>query len=579
MVQNVLSSMLADLYGQESALDLADRIERLAGKYPAPPVFPAESVLTEENLLLITYADSLRQSDQPPLQTLARFHDEFCRDLISLVHLLPFFPYSSDDGFSVIDYRQVNPSLGDWSDVRQLAQRVGLCFDLVINHASAHSEAFQRFLAGDPAYQGFFLTADPHADTSTVLRPRTSPLLTPFDSPSGTKHVWTTFSADQVDWNFQNPEVLLEFLDILFFYVSQGACIIRLDAIAYLWKQLGTSCAHLPQTHLVVRILRLVLDTFFPHVLVLTETNVPHPQNVSYFGDGSNEAHLVYNFPLPPLLLYALTASDASYLTQYARQMRPPSQNTAFLNFTASHDGIGVRPAAGRLTPDEFQTLVDLAARHGGHVSSKADQTGRPIPYELNINYFDAINDPNVSADPDIEIRRFLCSQSVALVLAGVPVIYIHSLLGSRNWTDGPGQTGQPRSINREKLDYRALSDELNDPRSLRGRLFPRYAHMIRTRRRVKAFHPNAPQTILDLSNACFAVLRHSLDHEQTILALHNVTGDDLLLEIPLAAIHGKRGGEFVDLLSQHAFRCNEDGALRVRLAPWDFAWLERTEE
>src|SRR5690606_35016656 len=108
-------------------------------------------------------------------------------------------------------------------------------------------------------------------------------------------------SADQVDLNFKNPAVLLATTRALLFYVEHGAKFIRLDAIAYLWKEIGTPCIHLPQTHQVIQLMRAVLDEVAPDVRLITETNVPHPDNISYFGAGTNEAQLVYNFALPPL--------------------------------------------------------------------------------------------------------------------------------------------------------------------------------------------------------------------------------------------------------------------------------------
>ena len=131
--------------------------------------------------------------------------------------------------------------------------------------------------------------------------------------------------------NFKNPDVLLALLDALLFYVARGARFIRLDAIAYLWKRIGTSCIHLPQTHAVIQFWRAVLDEVAPHVLLITETNVPHADNVSYFGDGTNEAQLVYNFALPPLVLHALLRGDATHLTRWAQSLTLPSDRSHVL--------------------------------------------------------------------------------------------------------------------------------------------------------------------------------------------------------------------------------------------------------
>ncbi|MBN1846492.1 MAG: sugar phosphorylase [Sedimentisphaerales bacterium] len=537
--------ILGRLYGPKRAPDIARRLERLldryagltpaarrrsipkggAGQGPVCETGAAPECFSEKDALLITYADSLRDEGTAPLQALERFCRAQLQDVIRIIHLLPFFPYSSDDGFSVTDYRRVNPACGDWPDVARLAERFDLCFDLVLNHASAASGYFQGFLAGDEAYRDFFIRLDPQVDTSSVLRPRTSPLRHRFDAAGGPVWCWTTFSADQIDLNYANPAVLLEFIDILLFYVSRGARVIRLDAIAYLWKQAQTSCAHLPQTHAVVQLLRDLLDRVAPDVCLLTETNVPHRDNISYFGDGTNEAQVVYNFPLPPLVLHTIAAGDATCLTRWAAGLEPPSQRTTFLNFTASHDGIGVRPAADILSAEQFRNLIALAARHGGRVSVKHDQQGNAIPYELNINYFDALNNPNEPADPEIEVRRFLLSQSIALVLRGIPAIYIHSLLGSRGWPEGARRTGQARTINRQPLDLWQVEEQLRQETSLPSRIFYRYRHVLQQRQSQPAFHPNAGQQILDWGSALFVVRRISRDGAESVLAIHNVTG------------------------------------------------------
>ncbi|MCP4711978.1 MAG: sugar phosphorylase, partial [Planctomycetes bacterium] len=401
-----------------------------------------------------------------------------------------------------------------------------------------------------------------------------------FESAGGPKWVWTTFSRDQVDLNFQNPDVLIEMLDVLLFYVERGARVIRLDAIAYLWKEIGASCAHLPQTHTVVKLLRDILDIVAPYVLLLSETNVPHTQNISYFGDGWDEAQIVYNFPLPPLVLYTITAGSAAHLTRWAQTLKPVSARTTFLNFTASHDGIGVRPATDICSADEFQVLIDLAGRHGGTVSNKNDQNGNPIPYELNINYFDALNNPNAAADAETEIDRFLVSQSIPLVLMGMPAIYIHSLLGSRGWPEGVRQTGHPRTINREKLDLDQVLEQLHPHTgqthlSRRAVVFQRYGEMIKIRRGQKAFHPHASQKVLDLGDPFFAVIRTAVDKTETIFAIHNITSEPQTCTIYTSLAGFPNNIPAEDLFSGETLKSADNGSIQLKLPPYRFMWIK----
>ncbi|NDJ61923.1 MAG: sugar phosphorylase, partial [Chloroflexi bacterium] len=449
MRQRLIDKLLL-LYGAARAEAVYQQLIEVIGKEVTPP--PNDLHLSERDVILIAYGDHVRRDGQAPLATLRDVLRDTIGSSINSLHILPFFPYSSDDGFSVIDYYAVNPDLGTWDDIAALGSDFRLMFDAVFNHMSAQSAWFQAFLRGEAPYKDWFVVVDPTTDLSMVTRPRALPLLTPFQTADGEKHLWTTFSADQVDLNFANPDVLLEMIRVLLFYVEQGADLIRLDAIAFLWKQPGTTSIHLPETHAAIQVMRDVLDVVAPHVILITETNVPHDENISYFGDGTNEAQMVYQFSLPPLVLHTFHTGDSTALTQWAKTIQRSSDRTTFFNFTASHDGIGMRPATGLLTQAQIDALVQLATDHGGRVSYRATPDGGQSPYELNITYFDAITDPQITAtDPDLAVRRFIASQAIMLAMVGVPGVYFHSLYGSRNFNAGAEQSGHNRTINREK--------------------------------------------------------------------------------------------------------------------------------
>ncbi len=469
---------------------------------------PADALWSERDTLLITYGDQIRGPGARPLELLERWlRSEGLEQAFSLVHLLPFFPYSSDDGFSVIDYRQVDPALGNWDDVSRLAETFDLMFDLVLNHVSQRSDWFQGYLHGDPRFADWFIEADPADDLSQVVRPRSLPLLTRVETTRGPRHVWTTFSPDQIDLNYRTPDVLAEMIDILLLYVEKGARIIRLDAIAYLWKELGTSCIHLPQTHEIVKLMRTVLDACAGGTLLLTETNVPHQENISYFGHG-DEAHMVYQFSLPPLLLDGLLHGDATFLRGWLADLEPPAPATTFLNFTASHDGIGVRPLEGIVPPARFDALVTEVRGRGGMVSTRRQPDGSDSPYELNITYLDAVRDREAKGFRQ-QLQPFLTSQAVMLALRGIPAVYFHSLVGTPNDLEGVRQSGQPRRINRHKYDWDELERALESDNAAQGWLFRQYRHMLQVRRSQPAFHPDAGQRVVELASpAVLAVVR-----------------------------------------------------------------------
>ena len=473
-----LLDKLQRIYGQEAGQATFDKLRGLLTDSSVAQ--QDELAISEKDIMLITYGDIVYSDDQAKLETLHHFLRDSVFPNINSVHILPFFPYSSDDGFSVIDYYAVDEELGDWSHIQAMKDDFRLMFDAVFNHISAKSDWFKKYLAGEKPYDAYFVEVEPDTDLSAVVRPRALPLLSPFETSHGLKHVWTTFSDDQIDLNYANPDVLLAMIEVMLFYVENGSEFIRLDAIAFIWKVIGTSCIHLEETHLIIQAMRDVLDIVAPGTVLITETNVPHEENISYFGNGHNEAQLVYQFPLPPLVLHTLTSGDSQALTQWANSLESDQERTTFFNFTSSHDGIGMRPATGLLTQDEIDTLVQLATEHGGNVSYKNNSDGTQSPYELNITYFDAITNPKITAkDPEYAVDRFMVSQAIMLVLQGVPGIYFHCLFGSQNWSEGVEQTGRFRTINREKLSVERLSTELETDQHLRNRVFSRYMHLI----------------------------------------------------------------------------------------------------
>ena len=572
--RSTLRRYLGDLYPQANTAELQQELERRLTLHAKELAILSQhsSRLSYKDVLLIVYPDQIQQEDASPLDTLRAFMTEYLQEVISGIHVLPFFPYSSDDGFSIIDFRTVDPRLGKWEDVRALASNFRLMVDLVINHISSQSGWFQSFMQGVEPYSNYFIRMHPSTDLSLVVRPRDLPLLTPFDTEHGQEYVWTTFSPDQVDLNFKNPAVLFEILEVLLLYIRNGAQIIRLDAIAFLWKEPGTASIHLVQTHTVVKLLHLILAAVAPWVHLITETNVPHAENLSYFGDGNDEAHLVYQFALPPLTLHTLLSGDATQLTRWAAENSLPSRTTTFLNFLASHDGIGLRPAQDILPPDSIERLVAWTTARKGYISSRQVAGQQIEPYELNITYFDALApEVNVTQPSSLWIDRYLCSQAIMLALQGIPGIYFHSLIGGRNNLMGVERTGQKRSINREKFQLDALRQALNNPAVYTAQVFSRYCTLLNARKSHSAFDPYGRQDVLDLNPCVFAVLRASPFDESQVLCLHNISSNAVVLEISHGLIPTSRG---LDLL------CNERvDTGSIRLQPYQHRWIDLDEK
>lgn len=571
------------IYGREVRDDITRQIDRLVKVHEAhstPEMRAAEKAFdpkerfTERDAVLITYGDLVVSKSRAPLRTLSDFAFVLFRGLVTTVHVLPFFPSSSDRGFSIISYEEVDPKLGGWDEISEIGRRFRLMFDGVFNHISSRSRRFQRFLAGDPDFADFFRVFSSrtaiHPDhLRLILRPRSSDLLSDFATVEGIRWVWTTFSRDQIDLNFHNPRVLLTVLEILLYYVRRGADLIRMDAVTYIWHELGTSCAHLEEGHQVVKLCRDVLDAAAPHVGLVTETNVPHADNITYFGDGSDEAQMVYNFALPPLVLHSFVTASAEAISRWAAAVTPPSETTAFFNFLDSHDGIGLLGARGILTPAEIDALCYHVRARGGLVSMRSAGDGTPSPYELNITWWSALNDDGSGEPVETQVDRFIASRAIALVLSGVPGIYLPSFFGSKNDLDAVKRDGQARSINRTALMEEWLFSQFSDPMSIPSRIASRLIDLLEKRSSEPAFHPNAPQEILTLDRRVLAVLRTARGGGSQVLSVINLSSEPVTVEGP--ALQGDRPA--TDLLSDTVLRPSR-GRIRMTLSPYQVLWL-----
>ncbi len=522
---------------------------------------------SQQDVVMITYGDSLLKPNEKPLVTLKHFMDNYLGDTVNSVHILPFFPYSSDDGFSVIDYSSVNESLGGWDEIQAIAKDRRLMSDLVINHCSSRSAWFDNFIKGEGIGHDFFYTASPEDDLSAVVRPRTSDLLRKTETGKGTQHVWCTFSHDQVDFDFRNPEVLKSFVDIIRLYLDRGVKIFRFDAVAFLWKKLNSSSINLPETHEVIRLLRTLLEHAEADAVIITETNIPNTQNLTYFGN-ANEAHAIYNFSLPPLLINSLVTGNCLYLKRWLMSM-PPSQNgTTYFNFIASHDGIGLRPAEGLLNDYELTTLVETMQSFGGKVSWRSTALGQQKAYEINIALFDALQGTTKGAD-SFGLERFICAHAVMFALEGIPGVYIHSLLGTQNDYEKVANTQQNRSINRHRWDYQELEENLADKSDHHAIVLASLKELLDIRIKQPAFHPNATQFTLHLGLQLFGFWRQSLDRKQSIFCINNITDHDM--ELSIQELNLIMTDNWIELISGEPLDMQQE---LIVLSPYQTVWI-----
>ena len=574
------------LYGKTVAASYMPELERILEVYYAhklqelidseKKLQPAER-FTEKDVILITYGDLVHSDKFPPLKTLTKFCDDYLEGTINTIHILPFFPYSSDRGFSIIDFETVDTHLGTWEEIEDLQDRYQLMFDGVINHVSSKSRWFQEFLNGNPEYWDFFINFSSRDELSVeqknmIFRPRTSDLLTEFNTINGPMYVWTTFSRDQIDLNYTNPDVLMKVLEILLLYVRRGADIIRLDAVTYLWVEPGTTCVHLEQTHEIIRLFRDILNTVAPGVALITETNVPHAENISYFGNGRDEAQMVYNFALPPLVLYTFYTEDTTVISWWVRELRTPSNTTTFFNFLDSHDGIGLMAVKDILPKEDVDFIIKKAQEYGGLVSFKTAEDGTEIPYEINTTWFSALNQEDSGEDIAFQVKRLVASRVIGLVIKGVPGIYLHSLIGTHNDIEAVLKTESKRAINRTVIDERSILETLKDPLSKISRINRELGRLIAIRTRQRAFHPNGNQRVLMISPDIFSVYRISPDEDQHILTLTNVTNKVCKIEVPLSELSIYET-HWYDIVSEMEWMA-ENQKLYITMQPYDVIWL-----
>ncbi|HCA7077771.1 TPA: sugar phosphorylase [Citrobacter sedlakii] len=515
----------------------------------------------ESDVVLITYADQFHSEKEKPLPTFNRFYSRWLASIFSHVHLLPFYPWSSDDGFSVIDYYKVAEETGDWQDIAALNTSCQLMFDFVCNHMSAKSEWFAHYLQQTPGFEQFFIEMDPQTDLSAVTRPRALPLLTPFTlKDNSVCHLWTTFSEDQIDLNYANPDVLLAMVDVLLTYLEHGADYVRLDAVGFMWKTPGTSCIHLEKTHRLIKLFRAIADDVAPGTAIITETNVPHKDNISYLGNGLDEAHMVYQFSLPPLVLHAVHRQDTRALSQWAQSLTLPSQQTTWFNFLASHDGIGLNPLRGLLPEDDILALVADLQKQGALVNWKNNPDGTRSPYEINVTYMDALSSRD--SNDSQRLAKFMLAHALLLTFPGVPAIYIQSILGSRNDYEGVEKLGYNRAINRKKYQREAIENELMAEDSLRHQVYQSLSRLVKIRRNNHAFHPESDFTISSITPAVMKIVR-AANTDEKITALFNFS--DCIQTVDAGVNSG------IDLMTETLV-----SGETLTLQPWQVMWIKK---
>ena len=521
---------------------------------------------SEKDFLLITYADSIKKNNQKNLITLNSFLKKYCKEF-SYIHILPFFPFSSDDGFAVEDYKKIKIEHGSWKDLKKITKTFDIMVDLVINHCSSKNKLFKNFLEDKNPGKDFFINSEKKFPKSNkIVRPRSSDLSKKVLVDGKNNYVWCTFGHDQVDFDFRNPNVLLYFFEIIKFYLDQDIKALRLDAVAFLWKELGTRCINLPQTHNIIRLIRLIIDRFYNKTLIITETNIPSHENLTYFGN-NNEAHCIYNFSLAPLLIHAVVSGNSFYLKKWSRGMPPAQENNSYLNFLSTHDGIGMRPVEGILPENEIQKYFNFFKKQGGLFSYRTN-AGKKSVYEVNITLLEAFKECYNGKDKFV-LERFILAHTILFSMEGIPAIYIQNYLGSKNDNAKVKKTNSFRSINRRNWNFDSLVKIFKNKSNINSKILHSLNRLMVLRKKQIAFHPNATQFTLQLGDIFFGIWRQSIDRSQSIFCISNLT--NVKQKISLLDINLISTNNWFDILSNKKIKNIGDELL---FKPYQTFWI-----
>ena len=483
-----------------------------------------KKIISEKTSMVICYGDSIFNNKQKNLiKRFQNFYNKKLNKYFNTVHFLPFYPSSSDSGFAVKDHYKIEKRLGNWANISQFSKKNNIMADIVINHSSARGLWFRNFLKEKKPGKDYFLKVNSKFDISKVIRPRDHKLLKQIDIFKKKEYLWRTFSPDQLDLNFKNPAVLLRFIKIMINLINHGVTIFRLDAIAYLWKESGTKCINLKKTHEIVKLFRIICNVLKVETIIVTETNLPEKENISYFGN-NDEANWIYNFTLPPLLIHAFLFENSFYLNKWSNNLPLTKKGNNYLNFIASHDGIGMRPIEGILGEKTIKNFFKILKKNGSKFSHRRlTDKGKKV-YEANITVYDALRKSNLDKNGKYSFERYISAHSIMISFEGVPAVYFNSLFGTSNDEAKYIITGNNRDVNRYRWNEKNIMSLLRNKQSKQSIFFTAITKLLEIRRQQKAFHPNAPRKSIDLGKKIFCFKRVSLDKKQSIISITNLT-------------------------------------------------------
>ena len=523
--------------------------------------------ISEKTTLVICYGDSVYSEKKKLIRVFQSFFQKKLKNYFNTIHFLPFYPSSSDSGFAVKDHYKVDNKLGNWLDIKNISKSSNIMADMVINHSSARGLWFKNFLKKKEPGKDYFLTVDSKFNTSKVVRPRDHKLLKKINIFKKSDYLWRTFSPDQIDLNFRNPSVLIQFIKIMIHLINNGVTIFRLDAIAYLWKENGTKCINLKQTHEIIKLLRNISNLLNIQTTIITETNLPENENLSYFGK-NDEANWIYNFSLPPLLIHAFLFENSSYLNKWSKNLPNTKNENCYLNFIASHDGIGIRPTEGLLNKKTLNNFLARLKKNGSKFSYRKVQNKVKKVYEANITVFNALKKSDYDQKGKFNLERYISAHAIMISFEGIPAIYFNSLFGTSNDEAKFIITGNNRDVNRYRWNLKNITSKLKNNESKQSIFYNKLCNLLNIRRKQKAFHPNAKRLNLNFGPKIYGFKRISKDRKQTIICITNISSQNQKIKVH------KENLKFRNLINSKTKIVNKQFLL---LDPFETIWLTNT--
>ena len=440
---------------------------------------------------------------------------------VTYLHLMPLLnprPGNSDGGYAVMDYKSVRPDLGTMKDLSELAKDlhdagISLTLDLVLNHVAKEHEWALKARQGDKKYQDYFYAypdrkvPDEYEKSLPEIFPTFAPGNFTYYEDMG-QWVWTTFNEFQWDVNWSNPNLFLEYVDIIGYLANQGTDCVRLDAIAFIWKRLGTNCQNQPEVHAITQALRAISKIVTPSLIYKAEAIVGPQDVVHYLGQGKHSgkvSDLAYHNSLMVQIWSALAARDGRLLDTALSRFAPVPTSSAWATYLRCHDDIGWAiddadaAAAGvngsghrNFCADFYGNEFEGSFARGVHFQSNP-LTGdrRTSGSAASLIGIQRAIENNDAADLNTAINRLICAYAIVFGFGGIPLLYMGDELGMLNdesYKEDPAKADDNRWIHRPKMDW-ALAESAAKGEGVAGRVYEQIGKLISARKSLASIH------------------------------------------------------------------------------------------